>query len=543
MLSEVKFFFKLSKCLDIEGHFCYWQTKKRQLMKTLLIGIDSGTQSTKALVVDARNGRVLASASVAYDLIPNLPPGAKEQHPHTWRDAAAKAIRDALKKAGAKAGEVKAIGVSGQQHGFVPLDASGEVIRPAKLWCDTSTAAECEEIMEKVGGRKATIKALGNAVLPGFTASKILWLKKHEPKNFARLATVLLPHDYLNFWLTGRKVMEYGDASGTALMDVRRRKWSEAVLRAIDDDLAGKLPPLIPSDQPAGTLQKETARQLGLEAGILVSAGGGDNMMGAIGTGNTRPGVVTASFGTSGTIYACAEKPVVDPQGEIAAFCDSTNRWLPLLCTMNVTVATEMVRRDFQLDHAAFEKTAARAPAGCDGLLLIPYLEGERTPNVPDGTGVWIGVTPRTFTAQHFARSAMEGVTLGMNYGLRRLVQLGVKPTQIRATGGGARSKLWRQIMADIFNAQVVTLQVGEGAAYGAALQALWCWRLQQGEQCSISDITDEFVKLNRAETAEPSPERVKIYAALQQLQDQASLALRKTFAAHRAFVLQPNQG
>src|SRR5882672_8704242 len=206
-------------------------------MRTLLLGIDSGTQSTKALVVDARDGKVLASAAQEYDLIPDLPPGAKEQHPHTWRDATASTIRRSLRQAKAIAAEVKAIGVSGQQHGFVPLDKNNEVIRPAKLWCDTSTAAECEEIMNQLGGLKKTIRALGNAVLPGFTASKILWLKKHEPKNYQQLATVLLPHDYLNFWLTGEKAMEYGDASGTALLDVKKRKWCEPALNAIDAGL------------------------------------------------------------------------------------------------------------------------------------------------------------------------------------------------------------------------------------------------------------------------------------------------------------------
>jgi xylulokinase len=507
-------------------------------MRTLIIGIDSGTQSTKALVVEARSGKVLGAASVAYDLIPNLPPGAKEQHPHTWRDATAKAIQGALRQARAKAGEVVAIGVSGQQHGFVPLDKDGKVIRPAKLWCDTTTAAECEEIMAAHGGLEATIKAQGIGVLPGFTASKILWLKKHEPKNFAKLATVLLPHDYLNFWLTGERVMEYGDASGTALLDVRKRQWCATTLKAIDAGLAGKMPKLIRSDKPAGTLQPSTAHELGLKPGILVSAGGGDNMMGAIGTGNTRAGIVTASFGTSGTIYACSEKPVIDPVGEIAAFCDSTNRWLPLLCTMNVTVATEMVRIDFEWSHERYAAEAARIPAGSNGLLLLPYFEGERTPNVPDGTGVYFGINPRTFEAGCFARATMEGVTLGMNYGLRRLTELGVKAKQIRATGGGAKSPVWRQIMADVFNAEVVTLKVGEGAAYGAALQALWCWRLQQGEKVSISDITDEFVKLNKSETTTPIKENVPIYQELQSLQDQMSLALRPTFAKHRKFLL-----
>jgi xylulokinase len=506
-------------------------------MRTLVIGLDSGTQSTKALVVDAKNGKVLGTASEGYDLIPKLPAGAKEQHPETWRRAASNAIRKALKQARAKATEVKAIGVSGQQHGFVPLDSKGEVIRPAKLWCDTATSAECDEIMERVGGFKATVREIGNAVLPGFTASKILWLKKNEPKNYARLASVLLPHDFLNFWLTGEKVMEYGDASGTALLDVRKRKWSRPVLEAIDADLEGKLPPLISSDQPAGKLQSSTARELGLSTGVIVSAGGGDNMMGAIGTGNTSPGVITASFGTSGTIYACAGKPVVDPKGEIAAFCDSTNQWLPLLCTMNVTVATEMVRNDFKLDHAKFNAVASRAPVGSDGLFLLPYLEGERTPNVPAGTGVFFGVNTRTFTAEHFARAAMEGVTLGMNYGLRRLADLGVHPTQIRATGGGAKSKLWRQIMADVFNAEVVTLKVSEGAAYGAALQALWCWRNASGEKVTIQEITDQFVTLNRAERTQPITKNVAVYAELQELQNELSLKMRDMFVRHRDFV------
>ena len=238
--------------------------------------------------------------------------------------------------------------------------------------------------------------------------------------------------------------------------------------------------------------------------------------------------MITASFGTSGTIYACAEKPVVDPQGEIAAFCDSTNRWLPLLCTMNVTVATEMVREDFGWSYEKFAAEAARVPAGANGLVLLPYFEGERTPNVPDGTGVWFGVNKKTFEAGHFARAAMEGVTLGMNYGLRRLAELGVKPTQIRATGGGAKSKMWRQIMADVFDTEVVTLKVSEGAAYGAALQALWCWRLQEGDKVPISDITDQFVELNREETAEPEAKNAEAYRELQGLQDDVGSAARR---------------
>jgi D-xylulose kinase len=503
----------------------------------ICLGIDCGTQGTKTVALDSDARKIIASAVQSYDVLPGLPPGYIEQNPATWTEAVDATVRQVLEQLGPRRQEVRGFGVSGQQHGLVALDAHGQVIRPAKLWCDTSTAAECDALTRKLGGPDATIAELGNAILPGFTASKILWLKRKEPKNFARLATVLLPHDYLNFWLTGNRVMEFGDASGTALLNVRTRDWSQKALRAVDPRLPALMPPLLRSDQPAGVLAASTARQLGLRPEVLVSAGGGDNMMGAIGTGNTRAGVVTASFGTSGTIYACSEKPVIDPRGEIAAFCDSTNRWLPLLCTMNVTLATEMVRQDFGLTHAQFDARAAQAPPGSGGLFLLPYLQGERTPSVPDGTGVWVGANPATFTAAHFARAALEGVTLGMNYGLRRLRQLGVKPRQIRATGGGANSKLWRQIMADVFEAEVVTLQVGEGAAYGAALQALWCWRRERGERVSISQITDEFVRLNCSQTAEPECARARIYRELQEMQDAASLALRGVFAQHRHFL------
>jgi len=503
-------------------------------MRELFIGIDSGTQSTKSLVVDGKNGKVLGSAQRAYGLIPGLPAGAKEQHPETWRKATAATIKASLKAAKASSVEVKGIGVSGQQHGFVPMDKNGDIIRPAKLWCDTTTTAQCEQITSKLGGLKRTISRIGNAILPGFTASKVAWLKKHEPKNFKRLATVLLPHDYLNWWLTGNAVMECGDASGTALFDVKNRRWSSSVIKSIDAGLADKLPPIIPSDQPAGPLSAATAKSLGLSANVLVSAGGGDNMMGAIGTGNTRSGIVTASFGTSGTIYACAAKPVIDPLGEIAAFCDSTNRWLPLLCTMNVTVATEMVRKHYGFSHQQYEKAASKVSPGSEGLLLLPYLEGERTPNVPNGTGVWFGANTRTHREGHFARAALEGVTLGMNYGLRRLAQLGVKARQIRATGGGANSKIWRQIMADVFDAEVVTLAVSEGAAFGAALQAMWCWRNNHGENIAINDLSDRFVKLNSRESACPRKHNVAVYREKQAIQDQMSEALQPVFDQHR---------
>ncbi len=494
------------------------------------LGVDSGTQGTKTVAVDD-HGRVRGRASTGYGLIEGLPRGHMEQRPETWVDAMKRTIRGALKDAKADPAGVCAMGVSGQQHGFVPLDEDGAVIRPAKLWNDTSTAEECAMLMEKLGGVEEAIRLTGNSIMPGYTAGKILWLKHHEPGNYARLRHVLLPHDYLNYVLTGEFTMEYGDASGTAFMDVRRRRWSMKVFDAIDPALIEWLPELRSSDRPAGTVTRSVASELGLGGDVLVSAGGGDNMMGAIGTGNTSPGKVTVSLGTSGTVYAYSDEPVVDPLGEVAAFCDSTGGWLPLVCTMNVTVATEHTRLLLGLSHDGLEEAVSEALPGCDGLLLLPYLTGERTPNVPHGKGVLYGLTPKCFTAGHLCRAAMEGATMGLNYGFNRLRELGVDPVEVRLTGGGARNKAWRRIAADVFDAEVVTLREEEGAAYGAALQAMWTYRLSLGERVSMSEITDALVEIDEPSRLKPIRRNVETYERLQATQDRLSRDLRGLFS------------
>jgi xylulokinase len=467
----------------------------------LYLGIDCGTQSTKTIALDAESGRIVASAAQSYEVLPGLPPGHLEQNPSTWAQAVDTTIQQVLAALGARRAEVRGIGVSGQQHGFVPLDKEGRVIRPAKLWCDTSTVEECDLIRTHFGGSKVVIEKVGMDMLPGFTAPKILWLKRHEPQNFAKLATVLLPHDYLNFHLTGNLRMEYGDASGTALMDVRTRTWARDVLDFIDPALVDKMPDLGSSRKPAGTLLPELAKRWNLPAGVVISAGGGDNMMGAIGTGNVSTGRVTASLGTSGTIYAYSEKPVIDPGGEIAGFCDSTDAWLPLVCTMNVTVATEAARNLFGWSHAQLEEAVRSVPPGADGLLFLPYLQGERTPNLPRGTGVFHGLTPRTMTPAHMARATMEGVTLGLLYGLHRMRTLGISPTEIRLTGGGGKSAIWRQICADVFGCRVVTLVESEGAALGAAIQALAAAETKK----SIAEWSNQIVQVNPSDTTLPT--------------------------------------
>ena len=474
----------------------------------MYLGVDCGTQSLKVIAWDPDSDS-LDSSSQAYDLIPGLPPGHKEQHPQEWIDSLEACIKR-LAFQGVDLSRVRAIGVSGQQHGLVLLDRSDRVLRPAKLWNDTGTGAQCRRILEAAGGLDAYREEIGNSLPPGFTASKVLWVKENEPDAYRRAAAMLLPHDYLNLYLTGERTSEAGDASGTGYFQVALRTWSDRALQWLDPgrDLRACLPRLIGAREPAGTLRRSLARKWGLPAGVQVSSGGGDNMMGAIGSGNVSGGKITVSLGTSGTLYGYSPTPVLDPQGEIAAFCDSTGGWLPLACTMNVTVATEMVRSGFSFGALEeFNRQIEGVPPGSEGLILLPYLEGERMPNVPEGTGVLLGLRPGTARPDYLARASMEGVTLGLRYGLDRLRELGARPDEIRLIGGGSRSRVWRQIAADVFGCPVVCLTQEEGPAFGAALQAAWC-----REEESLEFWVDRFVRLDESTRRTPSRSGQELY-------------------------------
>ena len=471
----------------------------------IFLGIDSGTQSTKTIALDADSGDILAQAQESYDLIGSLPDGHLEQHPDTWTQATAKTVASVLHQLADRRGEVRGIGLSGQQHGLVVLDRDDRPVRPAKLWCDTSTAPQCEEMAGHFGGQAAIVAKAGNAMLPGYTAPKILWLKQNEPANFAAIKSVLLPHDYLNFWLTGVKRMEYGDASGTAILDVRQRRWCDEVIEFIDPRLPEMLPPLGSSCEAHGALKFELSEQWGLPKDVMVSAGGGDNMMGAIGTGNVRAGVITASLGTSGTLFGAADAPIIDDQCEIAAFCDSTDQWMPLVCTMNVTVLTEKTRGLFAWELPELEEQIASVEAGAGGLMFLPYLHGERTPNLPNGKAVLYGLTEENMTPAHMARAAMEGVTLGLGYGMKRFAELGLSPTEIRLTGGGSKSAVWRQMVADSFGTATVCLQTAEGASLGAALQAAACHAGGgRFDRHGIESLTNRIVQVDPASRCQP---------------------------------------
>lgn len=471
-----------------------------------VIGIDLGTQQLKVVFYDFERRQIAATENAPLDLRRGEV-GVAEQQAHWWLNA----LRDSMAKVDADVRRTAvAIGVSGQQHGFVPLDDSGAVLAPVKLWCDTSTEAECQEIMHAFGGPDSCLEKLGNLILPGYTASKIRALKKAEPRLYGQMDCILLPHDYVNFYLTGERCMEFGDASGTGFLNIRERSFSEDLLRAIDADrdLLDCLPELRGRNEAIGTLRPDVAAELDLPSNIPVSVGGGDNMMGAIGTGNVSPGKLTISLGTSGTVYAYSDQPIIDSKGSIAAFCSSTGGWLPLLCTMNCTVSTELMRGLFGVDIAVFEAQISSAPRGSDGVLTIPFFDGERTPDLPRAKGCVVGLTSQNMNAANLMRSAVEGATFALRFGIDELVALGIEASEIVLTGGGVKSATWRQLVADICGAPVIVLNQEEGAAFGAALQALEL--IDSGR--NIADFAQEHLSRDESRCCEPRPAAVNFY-------------------------------
>ncbi|MCL2809973.1 MAG: xylulokinase [Treponema sp.] len=469
-------------------------------------GIDLGTQSCKIVVYDYEKKSIIAESSAPVDMIAEND-GTREQKTE-WYDAAIKTCFDKIDKKTKKT--IAAIGVSGQQHGFVPLDDKGKPVYNVKLWCDTSTAAECDDLTKAAGSEKKLIEIAGLPMRPGYTAPKVLWLKKHKPKAFEKLRHILLPHNYINFLLTGEYWAEYGDASGTALFDVRQRVWSSKVCKYISPDVEKYLPPLTTSEKTAGVINKAAADLYGLNEGTIVSSGGGDNMMGAIGTGAVSDGFLTMSLGTSGTLFGYSNKPVIDPTGNLAAFCSSSGGWMPLLCTMNCTVASEEFRNLFGMDIKALNTEAAKAPIGADGIVILPFFNGERTPNLPNGRASINGITAANFNKQNITRAAMESAIFGMRIGLDGFVSLGFKPKEIRLTGGGSKSVLWQNITANVLNVPVRILTGSEAAAMGGAIQALWCLETSEGKKSSIEDLASKHVTLGA--TIKPDKKSVDAY-------------------------------
>lgn len=476
---------------------------------TLYAGLDVGTQGIKLVAYDPERRQVAATASAPLDIISGAD-GTREQLAGWWIEgmrACFAQLAPGVRK------RIVAIGVSGQQHGFVPLDDAGNVLAPVKLWCDTSTSGECDGIMAAVGGVARCVELAGNPILAGYTASKLPWTRKHRADAYRLLATILLPHDYINFHLTGERFSESGDASGTGWLDVRLRQWSPELLAAIDPqrDLRACLPPLV----DVGTLfpiTRAAAAELDLPVDVRVSVGGGDNMMAAIGTGNVVPGRLTMSLGTSGTLFAFADHPVVDARAGWAAFCASSDGWLPLICTMNCTVATETMARLFNLDTGASDVLLASTEPGAGGLILLPFFNGERTPNLPNGRASLLGMDLLNATPANAYRAAMEGATYSLRNGYDAFVGAGLHFERICLTGGGSRSAVWRQLVADVFDLPVEVPEQSEGAAFGAALQAMWSHLRESGDERALADVVLDHVRMQDRCSAQPRPPHVEAY-------------------------------
>ncbi|QXI25815.1 xylulokinase [Pseudomonas vanderleydeniana] len=496
------------------------------MKRKLYLGIDCGTQGTKALVLDSVSGQVLGQGGAPHDLISGAN-GRREQDTGQWLQAFTQATHQALQAAQVDGQAILALGVSGQQHGLVLLDEQGQVLRPAKLWCDTESTPQNQQLLDYLGGEQGSLERLGLVIAPGYTVSKLLWTREHHPDLFARIAHVLLPHDYLNYWLTGRACAEYGDASGSGYFDVRQRGWDLPLLQHIDPGgrLQKALPELIEAHQPVGQIRPEIARQLGINPQAVVASGGGDNMMGAIGTGNIRPGVITMSLGSSGTVYAYADQPLISPEASVAAFCSSSGGWLPLICTMNLTNATGAVRELFKLDLDEFNNLVTQAPIGAEGVSMLPFLNGERVPALPQATGSLLGLSLTNLTQANLCRAVVEGTTFGLRYGLDLLHGNGLQGESIRLIGGGAKSPVWRQMVADIMGTPVICTEQSEAAALGAAIQAAWC---ESGTLHGLAELCERCVSLDRGSETRPIPAHVSAYQPIYHRYRQQVAALQE---------------
>jgi xylulokinase len=492
----------------------------------LLLGIDTGTSGTKAVLIDEA-GKLLASDTQEYPLATPHPQWAEQSPDTDWWPAAVRAIQAVLGKAGKVGNDVGAVGLTGQMHGSVFLDRAGAVIRPALLWCDARTGGEVQQIYDALGGESGLFAAIGQPVVASFTAPKILWLRNHEPQNFERLAQVLLPKDYIRYKLTGEYAAEVSDASGTSLLDVRTRQWSKTMLEKLGLD-AALLPKVFESPEVTGTITPEAAALTGLVAGTPVVGGGGDQAAGAVGSGVVSSGLVSSSLGTSGVVFAHSDDCFLDEQLRLTTFCHAVpGKWHLMGCMLSSGGSLRWWRDTFDTgaSYDAITAGAATAPAGCEGLLFLPYLTGERTPYPdPDARGVFFGATLRS-DKNWFARAVLEGVGYSFRDAFSLLLEIGVPVSEVRAIGGGAKSAFWLQMMADMSGQRHVTPTIDEGPALGAALLA----GVGAGAYGSVEEACRATIATRPAAT--PNLETAAIYEKWHPLYRSLYPALQPAFA------------
>lgn len=502
----------------------------------ILLGIDIGTSGTKTLVCDHR-GSVLATATAEH-LTSSPKPGWSEQNPSDWWNATCKATKAVLARAKLKPADVTSIGLSGQMHGSVFLDGkSTKPLRPAILWNDQRTAAECKQIEAAAGGRGRLIELVSNPALTGFTAPKILWVRENEPRVFGKTRVVLLPKDYIRLLMTGEYATEVSDASGTLLLDVAARSWSGTLMQKLRLD-ASLMPRLHESQEITGRLTPGAAKALGLRAGIPVVGGAGDQAAGAVGNGIVSGGIVSATIGTSGVMFAHADKPTRDPLGRVHTMCHAVpGKWCVFGCMLSAGGSFQWLRNQLGQDEMARAKklkidpydllidAARKAVPGGEGLFFMPYLTGERCPHAdPNARGAWIGITART-SRNMLIRAVLEGVTFGMRDAMEIMRDMHIDIAQVRASGGGARSAFWRQLQADIYNRPLVTTNAAEGPAYGVALLA--------GVGTGVWKSVEEACKATIRQTAvvKPNARLARLYDTHYNLHRQLYPDLRIRFA------------
>ncbi|MFN9787305.1 MAG: xylulokinase [Planctomycetia bacterium] len=466
------------------------------MRRAATLGIDVGTQGTKALVVACDDGSVLARGARAHRPLAPSSAGRAEQDPREWLAAVVAAARAALQACEGRV-EVVGIGVSGQQHGCVLVDERDEPVGPAKLWGDTETAEEADELATR----------LGRPVPVGWTASKALHAVRRRGDEWQRADALLLPHEWINARLCGARASEPGDASGTGWLDPTTRRHDEAMLAAIGGGIGRKLPRMVSSDALVGGLLPAMAAELGLPAGVPVAAGGGDNMMSAIGSGAAAEGVLVASLGTSATVFARSGAPVLDHKALVSPFCDSSGAWLPLMCLLNCTGVLEELRRGYALEHEELARLALAAPVGGGGLVCLPWLAGERVPALPRASGVFHGLRAGMLGPGPLGRAIVEGVAHGLALCVARLRLFGIAPGEVRVVGGASRSPLWTRVLADALALRVVPLREAETAALGAAFQAQWAVRLADGESVGLPALAARGIGL--LDAVDPDPEAV----------------------------------
>jgi xylulokinase len=497
-----------------------------------MMGIDVGTTGTRAVIVRP-DGHVVGAATGDHQPMKMLKPGWAEQDPANWWEATVHAVRAALEAAGLAGSDIAAVGLSGQMHGVVLLDKAHTVLRPSLIWCDQRSQAQCDWITEKVGSEQL-IRLVSNPALTGFSAPKILWVRDNEPEIFERAAQFLLPKDFVRFRLTGEFATEVSDASGTLLLDVTNRRWSREMLGALAID-AKILPRVYESPEITGQITRETALVTGLKAGTPVVGGGGDQASSAVGNGIVLPGLTSATLGTSGVIFTYTDAPKLDPQGRIHTFCHAVpGKWHVMGVTQGAGLSLRWFREQFGHAEAwyaretgvdsydLFMKEAEKIPPGSAGLLWLPYLMGERTPHLDaQARGMWFGLTA-AHTRDHLIRSILEGVAFSLRDSLEIFKELDIPVEQIRASGGGSRSFLWRQIQADIYGKELVTLRTSEGSAFGAALLA----GVGAGIYSSVEESAHEAIQIR--ERMEPLAANVELYNRQYEIYRQLYPAVRE---------------